>query len=50
MKIGLDHDIRTVAISSKFGYDRSRGFQSADSRITAFPIESLHRLYNIALR
>jgi hypothetical protein len=31
-------------ICSKFGIDRSRGFQSADPRKSAFPIESLHRL------
>jgi hypothetical protein len=36
-------------ICSKFGIDRSRGFQSADPRKSAFPTESFHRLYNIAL-
>jgi hypothetical protein len=46
MKVGLWHDIRTVLIGSKFGIDRSSGFQSADPRNSAFPIESFHRLYN----
>jgi hypothetical protein len=50
MKVGIEHDARTVVIHSKFGVDRSRGFQSADPRKSAIPIESLHRLYNIALR
>jgi hypothetical protein len=50
MEVGLQHDIRTVVIYSKFGIDQLRGFQSADPRKTTFPIESLHRLYNIALR
>jgi hypothetical protein len=45
MKVGLLHDVRTVVIFSKFGVDRSKGYQSADPRKSAFPIESFHRLY-----
>jgi hypothetical protein len=44
MKVGSQHDVRTVVIRSKFGIDLSRGFQSADPRKSAFPIEILRRL------
>jgi hypothetical protein len=40
LKVGLWHDVRTVVIYSQFGIDRSRGFQSADPRKSAFPTES----------
>jgi hypothetical protein len=30
MKVGVLHDVRTVVICSKFGVDRSTGFESAD--------------------
>jgi hypothetical protein len=30
MTVGILHDVRTLVIYSKFGVDRSRGFQSAD--------------------
>jgi hypothetical protein len=49
MGVGLWHDVRMIVICSRFGIDRSRGFQSADPRKSAFTIERLHRLYNTAL-
>jgi hypothetical protein len=50
VKVDVQHNVRTVVIDSIFGVNRSRGFQSAVPRKSTFPIESFHRLYNIALR